>query len=65
MIVAHAAPATPISKTKIKIGSRMVLMIAPISIHIMEYFGLPSALARLLIQFTIIRNGIPMAVILV
>ena len=48
-MVAHAAPATPRSNMKIKIGSRIVLRIAPINIHVMEYFGLPSARIRLLI----------------
>ena len=41
----------------------MVLMIAPISIQVMENFGLPSARARLLIPLLTIRNGIPIAVI--
>ena len=30
IIVAHATPATPISKTKIKIGSKIILIIAPV-----------------------------------
>lgn len=38
-------------------------MIAPISIQVMENFGLPSARARLLIPLLTIRNGIPIAVI--
>ena len=58
--VAQAAPAIPQSQAKIKIGSRMVLIIAPITMQTIEYFGFPSARIKLLIPFVTIRNGIPM-----
>lgn len=59
--VAMAAPAMPISKTKMKMGSKIVLTMAPESIHIMEYLGLPSARARLLRPLMMTSSGIPSA----
>jgi len=47
MIVAHAAPAMPILKPKIRIGSRMTLRIAPLLIPIIPRYAFPS-LRRLL-----------------
>ena len=43
----------------------MVLIMAPRSMHDMEYLGLPSARARLLRPLVTMRSGIPNAVILV
>ena len=59
MTVAKAAPTMPKSKIKIKMGSRMVLAMAPITIQTMEYLGLPSARIKLLMPFVTIKNGIP------
>ena len=42
--VAQAAPAIPQSQTKIKMGSRMVLIIAPTTMQTIEYFGFPSVI---------------------
>ena len=61
--VAQAAPAMPMPNVKMKSGSRMVLMTAPRSMHVIEKRGLPSARARLLRPFVRIRNGMPRAVI--
>ena len=61
--VAIAAPSTPILNTNINIGSNIVFNIAPVSIEVIEYFGLPSAL---IIEFNvvpIIENGKPIAII--
>ena len=63
IMVAHAAPAIPISKVKINNGSKIVLIIAPANVQIMEYFGLPSALIRLLPPVVTIRKGNPKDVI--
>ena len=63
MIVASAAPLIPICIPKIKIGSRIVFTIAPTSIDVIEYRGLPSARISLLIPVFAIRNGKPIAVI--
>ncbi len=41
--VATAAPIIPHLHTKIKMGSRMILMTAPASVEIIANFGLPSA----------------------
>lgn len=62
--VAQAAPAIPQSQTKIKMGSRMVLIIAPTTMQTIEYFGFPSARIKLLIPFVTMRNGIPINVML-
>lgn len=62
--VAQAPPAIPQSQTKIKMGSRMVLIIAPTTMQTIEYFGFPSARIKLLIPFVTMRNGIPINVIL-
>ena len=43
MTVATAAPIMPHLNTKIKIGSRMMLMTAPASVETMAKRGLPSA----------------------
>ena len=50
-IVAIAAPLTPILKVKIAIGSNIILIIAPITIDTIEYFGDPSAL---IIEFSVV-----------
>ena len=42
--VATAAPIMPHLKTKMKTGSRMILMTAPASVEAMAKRGLPSAL---------------------
>ena len=65
VIVAIAAPAIPISNTKIRMGSRIVLTMAPTSMDVMEYLGLPSASISLLMPVFAIRNGKPIDVILV
>ena len=65
VMVAKAAPRIPISNPNISIGSSMVLMMAPVSMDIIEYLGLPSAMMSLLIPVFAIRNGKPIAVILV
>ncbi len=57
------APLIPICGPKIKIGSRIVFTIAPTSIDVIEYRGLPSARISLLIPVFAIRNGKPIAVI--
>lgn len=57
VIVASAAPAMPMWKTKMNSGSRIVLTIAPIRLHSMENFGLPSARIRLEPPIVMIRNG--------
>ena len=44
MIVAIAAPVTPMFNANIAIGSKIILIIAPITVAIIEYFGEPSAL---------------------
>ena len=62
--VAQAPPAIPQSQTKIKMGSRMVLIIAPTTMQTIEYFGFPSARIKLLIPLVTIRNGIPINVML-
>ena len=41
----------------------MVLTIAPATIHVIEYLGLPSARIKLLMPFVTMRNGIPIKVI--
>lgn len=64
MMVAHAAPATPRSKVKMNSGSRIVLMMAPISVQVMEYLGLPSARISLLMPVVMIWKGMPRAMIL-
>ena len=43
MMVAKAAPSMPQSRAKMKMGSRIVLMIAPDTVETMESLGLPSA----------------------
>ena len=43
MTVATAAPIMPHLKTKMKIGSRMMLITAPANVEIMANLGLPSA----------------------
>ena len=63
MVVAQAAPATPMPNPKIKMGSKTVFTTAPITIHAMEYFGLPSARIMLLKTLVRSRNGMPMPVI--
>lgn len=47
-MVAKAAPKIPHWKIKMKIGSRMVFTMAPITIQVIEYLGLPSARIKLL-----------------
>ena len=61
-MVANAAPFTPISKTKMAIGSKIIFSIAPITIEAMAYFGEPSALIIELKVVPIIINGIPNAI---
>ena len=55
--VAQAAPAIPMWKPKIKVGSRIVLMIAPVKVQVMENFGLPSARTRFVPPVVKIKNG--------
>ena len=57
--VAQAAPATPQLRRKMQMGSRMVLMTAPTSMQAMEYLGLPSARARLLMALVMMSRGMP------
>ena len=61
--VAMAAPSTPILKTKIKIGSKMVFNTAPVTIVVIAYLGLPSALIIEFKAVPIIMNGNPIAII--
>ena len=61
MTVAMAAPRTPISKTKMKMGSNTVLITAPSSMETMAYLGLPSARMMALRAVEIMVNGRPMA----
>ena len=61
-IVANAAPATPHLNTKIKIGSRTVLITAPVIIEIIAYFGLPSARMIEFIAVPMSTNGSPMRI---
>ena len=57
--VAAAAPAMPICKTKIKMGSRMILAMAPIKRVAMPVFPNPWALINPFIPVTIIIAGVP------
>ena len=50
--VARAAPVIPHLNTKIKSGSRMIFVIAPVSIESMAYVGLPSAL---IVEFRVLQ----------
>ena len=50
-------------KPKIKVGSRIVLMIAPVKVQAMENFGLPSARTRFVPPVVKIKNGNPRDVI--
>ena len=43
MSVAHAAPATPMSKPKMKIGSRMRFVPKPTIMHVIDFSAAPSA----------------------
>ena len=47
IIVAMAAPLTPMPNPKINTGSSIILQTAPISMEYMAALGLPSALIRL------------------
>lgn len=60
-MVAMAAPHTPISKIKMKMGSKTVLMMAPSSMETMANFGLPSARIMALSAVEIMVKGRPMA----
>lgn len=60
-MVAIAAPRTPISKIKMKMGSKTVLMMAPSSMETMANFGLPSARIMALSAVEIMVKGRPMA----
>ena len=59
-----AAPSTPLLKTKINTGSNIVFNIAPLTIDIIEYLGLPSALIIEFRVVPIIEKGSPIAMIL-
>ena len=54
MMVAYAAPAIPILKPKMKIGSKIMLVNAPKSMVIMAIFGRPSARIKLFMAKAII-----------
>ena len=59
IIVAKAAPATPISITKIKIGSKIIFVIAPIIIDNIPILGKPCALIYPFIPEVIIEKIVP------
>ena len=63
MIVAIAAPLTPIFNANINIGSRTILNRPPIIIVNIATFAFPSALAALLAIIAKERNGIPRIII--
>ena len=62
--VAIAPPATPLLNTKINIGSKIILIIAPITNNIIAYLGEPSALIILDNDEYIIIKGAPIQMIL-
>ena len=64
IIVAHAAPFTPHSHTKIKIGSRIIFVMHPINRPTILTFGLPSARIGLPNAEQIIEKGNPSTIIL-
>ena len=57
--VAHAAPSIPHFRTKIKIGSKTILITAPRIVVIMPNFGKPWALINPFIPVTSIENAVP------
>ena len=61
--VAIAAPSTPISNTKINMGSNITFKIAPATIDVIANFGLPSALIIEFKVVPIIMKGKPIAII--
>ena len=60
IMVAQAAPATPISNTKIKIGSSTMLHTAPISTENMPIRANPWALIKALSPSASSTNTVPM-----
>ena len=61
MIVAKAAPCTPIEKTKIKIGSKIQFKIAPIKTESILIFVNPCAEIKAFIPNAIITKIVPIA----
>ena len=61
----NPAPAIPILKPKINIGSKIVLITAPDKLHIIVYLGLPSALIKCPPPVAKIKNGKPIEIYLV
>ncbi len=59
MTVAIAAPLTPMLHTKMKMGSKMTLRIAPMTMEDMAYLGLPSARIMESMAAEIIIKGRP------
>ena len=57
--VAIAAPFTPIFNTKIKSGSKAMLITAPQITTSIPVFGNPSALIKEFIPVPIIKNNVP------
>lgn len=63
-MVASAAPVTPQCRTKIAIGSKMILITHPISVLIIANCGLPSARIMEFMPFVNTKKGIPIIMIL-
>ena len=57
--VASAAPCTPIPRAKMKIGSRMMLMTAPITVVSMLIFAKPWVVMKGFMPSTIITKTVP------
>src|SRR6056297_2455601 len=64
MVVAQAAPASPISSQMIKIGSKIIFTTAGIMIVSIAILGYPSARITLLLIIAHPRNGTPSNTIL-
>ena len=58
-MVARAAPGTPISKAKIKMGSSMILSAAPSTVVSIPILGSPWALINWFIPVLTMAKGVP------
>ena len=59
MTVAIAAPATPISRTKMKIGSRMMFVTAPIRTESMPFLLKPCVMMNWFMPVAISAKTVP------
>ena len=60
-MVASAAPCTPISKAKIKIGSRMIFMTAPMTTDIIPILANPCAVMNIFMPSVSWTKMVPIA----